>query len=128
MAVHYIIFSIRVYMTVDINIMWDIIKEETSFIDITYRLLEYIFNKDNNLYSNIEICFDKNEKDKYIRIYSNNKKLFLNIKKNSITLNKIDLSKLEKCLMIDFVSFTSKASEPALCKIVDGFYNILVTE
>ena len=70
--------------------------------------MEYIFNKDNNLYSNIEICFDKNEKDKYIRIYSNNKKLFLNIKKNSITLNKIDLSKLEKCLMIDFVSFTSK--------------------
>jgi hypothetical protein len=115
-------------MTVDINIMWDIIKEETSFIDITYRLLEYIFNKDNNLYSNIEICFDKNEKDKYIRIYSNNKKLFLNIKKNSITLNKIDLSKLEKCLIIDFVSFTSKSSEPTLCKVVDGFYNILVTE
>ena len=51
-------------MTVDISIMWDIIKEETSFTDITYRLLEYIFNKDNNLYSNIEICFDKNEKDK----------------------------------------------------------------
>lgn len=115
-------------MTVDISIMWDIIKEETSFTDITYRLLEYIFNKDNNLYSNIEICFDKNEKDKYVRIYSNNKKFFLNIKKNSITLNRIDLSKLEKCSMIDFVSFTSKSSEPILCEVVDRFYNTLVTE